>query len=298
MFDNIPIISYTIYHHTDGFFFRSEGVHGGATLSKYNMQGDLDANDNRYTGSFKLDNVFEPEGVAYRDDKDQIYLLTKANRVLVFVDADDGLEPANDDDRGSITPTQSLLGLTYAGNGTFVGSDASDQLYFLDADTFALQRTLTVIDPATNDTDFLLLELEWVNGLIWATVANNQTLIVIDPANGHILHHVSVGHLAPQTCSDEVCVCDSYPIVHAIAFDCVRQRMWISGMYWPRTIEIEVLDESGNALWRLESFDDGIDTDSVLTVYFVAGALICLCAVAVGMFLCRDGDKKAFMPGK
>lgn len=262
------------------------------------MQGELDSNDNRYTGQFKLDNVYEPEGVAYRDDTEQIYLLTKANRVLVFVDADDGLEAADGAERGSITPTQSLLGLTYAGNGTFVGSDASDQLYFLDADTFALQRTLTVIDPATNDTDFLLLELEWVNGLIWATVANNQSLIVVDPATGHILHHVSVAHLAPQTCSDEICVCDSYPIVHAIAFDRVWQRMWISGMYWPRTIEIEVLDEVGAPLWSLAAQDDGIDADSVLTVYFVAGALVCLCAVAVAMYVCRDGDKKAFMPNK
>jgi glutamine cyclotransferase len=267
-------------------------------LSKYTLQGDADANDKRYTGSFKLDNVYEPEGVAYREDTDQIYLLTKANRLLVFVDADDGIEPANDDDRGSITPTQSLLGLAYAGNGTFVASDASDRLYFLDADSFALQRTLTVIDPATNDTDFLLLELEWVNGLVWATVANNQSLIVIDPTNGHILHHVSVAHLAPQTCDENVCVCDSYPIVHAIAFDTVWQRMWISGMYWPRVVEIEVLDENGTPLWHVASLDSGIDADSVLTVWFVAGALVCLLAVGVAVYFSRNGDKKAYMPGK
>jgi hypothetical protein len=78
-----------------------------------------------------LDNVFEPEGVAYRDDKDQIYLLTKANRVLVFVDADDGLEPANDDDRGSITPTQSSAWLRpMLAMVLLLASDASDQPLF------------------------------------------------------------------------------------------------------------------------------------------------------------------------
>lgn len=284
-----------IFH--DGVWIRSEGGHGGATLTKYSLDGKAEDNDDVYTGSFKLDNLYEPEGVAYRRDTDSIYLLTERNRVFVFIDADDGLELHDDDDRGSITPLQPLVGLTYAGNKTFVGSDGSNRLYFLDADDFEVLRTVAVV----SDDDVMLLELEWVNGLVWATVANNQTLLVIDPRSGAVLHVVPVAHLAPATCEPSVCVCNAYPVVHGIAFDQVWGRMWISGNGWPRVVEIQVIGSNGAPLWstlKADDTDDADENDTMLTIYFVGGALICLCAIGLTTYVSHTAQKRAFAPGK
>jgi glutamine cyclotransferase len=302
-----PICLHSMIVH-DGELLQSTGGHGGGALTKVSLKGVEEANDDRYTGSFKLDNIYEPEGVAYRRDTDVLYLLTKRERVLEFLDADDGLELRDDDDRESITPLQALVGLTFAGNKTFVGSDASDRLYFLDAETFAVQRTVRVADPAfVNDSmppPILLLELEWINdGLLFATVANNQTLLAIDPRNGTVLHWLDVTHLAPASCEPTVCVCDSYPLVHAVAFDSVWQRLFIGGMYWPRVVEVQVIGSNGKPLWVTRSAandgaSDAIDDDTMLTVEFVAAALLCLAAIGITTYVSHTAQKRAFMVGK
>lgn len=119
-------------------------------------------------------------------------------------------------------------------NGTdIIMSDGSSALRFLDPATLAERRRITVTRDGAEVTQ--LNELEWVNGEIFANVWQTPLIVRIDPASGRVTGVIDLTGLAAQNgdASDRV--------LNGIAYDRQGDRLFVTGKYWPRLYEIDLV---------------------------------------------------------
>lgn len=162
------------------------------------------------------DNLFG-EGITRFGDR--VYQLTwRAGQVLVY----DAVSLERVATHGIATEG---WGLTHDGS-ELIYSDGSAALYFLDPDTLATQRKLTVTIggrplPRLN-------ELEYIEGEIWANVWQANQLVRIDPDSGAVIGIVDLrglldaGDRAPDT-----------DVLNGIAWDPGARALWVTGKRWP-----------------------------------------------------------------
>ncbi|WP_299644925.1 glutaminyl-peptide cyclotransferase [uncultured Chloroflexus sp.] len=179
------------------------------------------------------------EGIAHIDN--QIFQLTWQNGLGLIYDT------ATFERVGTFTyPTPPMTmpregwGLTYDGTHLIM-SDGTATLYFIDPEAtvasgqLAVVRTVTVtIDGQPRDR---LNELEYINGLIFANVWYSDQIVLIDPADGHVIGVLDMsGLLSPS----ERAAAD---VLNGIAYDPISNHIFITGKYWPRLFTI-VLDQN------------------------------------------------------
>ena len=124
-------------------------------------------------------------------------------------------------------------GIAYDAAGGLVMSDGSDQLFFLDPETYALTRTLRVTDGGSAITQ--LNELEWVDGEIWANVWMSDRIARIAPATGAVNAWVDLTNLWPL--AQRTPAAD---VLNGIAYDPAGKRLFVTGKKWPRVYQIRV----------------------------------------------------------
>jgi glutamine cyclotransferase len=127
-------------------------------------------------------------------------------------------------------------GLTHDGTNLIM-SDGSEFLRILDPVTFAERRRLRVTgvgQPVKN-----LNELEYVKGEIFANVWMTDYIARIDPSSGRVSSYVDLRGLlsAPEVPRDGV--------LNGIAYDAVKDRLFVTGKLWPRLFEITLTRKSG-----------------------------------------------------
>ena len=133
---------------------------------------------------------------------------------------------------------------TYAGEGwglatdgrTLYMSDGTSRIRVVDPVGFHEQRTIQVRER--DSTVWMLNELEWVRGELWANVYETDLIARIDPATGHIVGWIDVGNLL--TGAEREDVAKRGGVANGIAFDSVRNRLFVTGKLWPRVFEIDV----------------------------------------------------------
>ncbi|MDQ6678634.1 MAG: glutaminyl-peptide cyclotransferase [Acidobacteriota bacterium] len=112
-------------------------------------------------------------------------------------------------------------------------SDGSSALRILDPATFHEENRLLVRDvsrPISN-----LNKLEWIEGEIWANIWMRDMIARIDPASGQVTSWVDFKGLRKQVgCTDE---CD---VLNGIAYDAPRKRIFVTGKYWPKLVQIQI----------------------------------------------------------
>lgn len=123
-------------------------------------------------------------------------------------------------------------GLTQDGQHLIM-SDGTAQLRFLDPQSFAEQRRITVTWNG-NPVSYLN-ELEWVNGEILANIWRTSKIARIDPGTGAVIDWIDLTPL-----SKKVKVRDSDAVLNGIAWDAQRQRLYVTGKYWPKLFQIRV----------------------------------------------------------
>lgn len=124
-------------------------------------------------------------------------------------------------------------GITSDGRALIV-SDGTASLRFLDPDDFAVIRTIEVRDdgklvPSLN-------ELEYVKGEIFANIWQREVVARISPETGQVLGWVDLTGLrhalGPVQGTD---------VLNGIAYDAARDRLFVTGKYWPQLFEIELV---------------------------------------------------------
>lgn len=123
-------------------------------------------------------------------------------------------------------------GMTQDGR-SIIMSDGSAQLRFLDPDTQAEQRRITV--TWNGRAVERLNELEYVRGEVWANIWYETKIARIDPATGAVIDWVDIAPLRKAAG-----VKDSEAVANGIAYDAVRDRLFVTGKNWPRLFEIKV----------------------------------------------------------
>lgn len=115
-------------------------------------------------------------------------------------------------------------------------SDGSDTLRFLNPDT--LQETRRVRVTFNGQPLASLNELEFIRGEVWANVWETTQIVRIDPASGNV---TGVIDLAPLVAENRG---DGGDVLNGIAYDAERDRLFVTGKYWPRLYEIDLVPAS------------------------------------------------------
>ncbi|MEC3949340.1 glutaminyl-peptide cyclotransferase [Sphingobium sp. HWE2-09] len=123
-------------------------------------------------------------------------------------------------------------GLTQDGR-SLIMSDGTAQLRFLDPDSLTEQRRITVTwNGRAVDR---LNELEYVKGEVWANIWYDTRIARINPATGAVIDWIDVAPLRKAAG-----VRDSEAVANGIAYDTAKDRVFITGKYWPKLFEIKV----------------------------------------------------------
>lgn len=162
------------------------------------------------------------EGLALHNGK--LYLLSwKAGLCQVF-------DPSS---------LQQLHILEYRGQGwgltsnsrELIMSNGSHQLTFRDPTTFAATRTLNISlngRPLTR-----LNELEWVDGLIYANIWYDDSVVVINPDTGHVVAQLDLSELRAYEHR-------SADALNGIAYKPSTDTFLVTGKYWSQIYEIKL----------------------------------------------------------
>mmetsp|Transcript_19743 Transcript_19743/g.55503 ORF Transcript_19743/g.55503 Transcript_19743/m.55503 type:complete len:272 (+) Transcript_19743:44-859(+) len=199
-------------------FIESNGIYGQSDMRRTVIEtGEVQV-------SRRLGNQYFGEGITIMDGT--VYQLTwKENTIFVYpMDGMFRREPVKMPfPTGGYTFIEGW-GITNDGTHLIV-SDGTAYLYFLNPNTWTVDRRLTVM--SSNSVLKRLNELEFVerrNGgrLIYANVWYSNNVYAIDYDTGEVEHVLDLKALKPPG-SD---------VLNGIAYDKTRDRLYVTGKYW------------------------------------------------------------------
>lgn len=206
----------------DGFLYESTGIRGESSLRKINL------NTGEPLQVLSLPSEMFGEGLALADGK--LIQITWQEQVAFIYDKNDFrlLKRIN-------YPMKEGWGLTYDGVNLIM-SDGSATLYFLDKEYLTEIRRMEVC----NHTDPVryLNELEYINGEIWANVYQTEDILRIDPKTGEVLGQINMKN--PLNANEM----QGTDVFNGIAYDETAGKIYVTGKYWPKLFEIEVIEKS------------------------------------------------------
>ncbi len=203
----------------DGFLFEGTGRRGESQLRK------VDIETGEVTQRVSLDNRIFGEGIALLDGRIfQLSWLTKRG-FIYDVDSFELLGEFHYDTEG--------WGLTANGRHLIM-SDGSENLFFLDADTQQVVRTLRVHEDGRGVGD--LNELEYIGGLLYANVWHSDDILCIDPDSGEVIDRIDFsGLMADQRPPD------SEAVLNGIAYNPNNGHLYVTGKRWPKLFEVRLV---------------------------------------------------------
>ncbi len=207
-----------VYH--NGFLYESTGINGESSLRK------VDLATGQVLQRKDIDSQYFAEGLAIMQGR--AFQLTWVSQ------------------QGFVYDLQSfglLRTFTYIGQGwgltndahSLIMSNGSNTISFLDPETLAVQRSVSVLENSQPLN--LLNELEYINGEIFANVWQTDRIVRIDPATGILRSWIDMsGLLSPEDRQIPV------DVLNGIAFDPATNRIFVTGKRWPKLFEIKVIE--------------------------------------------------------
>ena len=204
---------------TDGILYEGTGLLGQSSLRK------VDLETGEVWQQYTLPLQFFGEGITIIGDR-LIQLTWQSNVGFVY----------NKDSFALLDeftyPTEGW-GLTYDGQ-RLIMSDGTATLYFLSPDTYEEIGRVTARDQ--NGPVERLNELEYINGEVFANVWRSTRVARIDPQTGQVTGWIELdGLLTPEDRAQHV------DVMNGIAYDAEGERLFVTGKWWPKLFEIEVL---------------------------------------------------------
>lgn len=124
-------------------------------------------------------------------------------------------------------------GLTHDGQ-RLIMSDGTATIRFLDPATLEQAGQIVVYDDAGPVTQ--INELEYIDGAIFANIWQTDRIARIDPASGSITGWIDLSGLLSGD--------DRSPpaeVLNGIAYDPAGRRLFVTGKFWPKLFEIELV---------------------------------------------------------
>jgi len=172
-----------------------------------------------------LDATYFGEGITILNDK--VYQLTYLNGKCFVYDVNKFMGHVDEfkyDGEG--------WGLCNDGK-SLIMSNGSERIMFKDPKNFTTQRVIEVyndIGPIVK-----LNELEYINGLIYANVYQQNFIVVIDPKTGKVVQQINLEKVAREAKGKG-------DVLNGIAFNPKTQRMIVTGKYWTKYLEVNVIE--------------------------------------------------------
>ncbi len=115
-------------------------------------------------------------------------------------------------------------------------SDGSPSLRFLDPATFHETGRIYVTDGGRPVPE--LNELEYIDGEVWANIWQTNRIARINPQTGQVNSWVDMtGLLTPAESKGA-------DVLNGIAYDAKTKRIFVTGKYWPKLFEIQVVPKT------------------------------------------------------
>jgi glutaminyl-peptide cyclotransferase len=211
--------SYTqgLFFH-DGTLYESTGQMGESTMRIV----DLESGEALRKLSFAFDYFLE--GSVILDG--ELFILTWLNKVAFIYDAQT-LEY-----KETYSYPREGWGLTTDGKD-LIASDGSSTLYFLDK-RFNVKHTVRV----TRDGKPVryLNELEWIDGKIWANIYTTDDIAIINPRTGVVEAMIDCSGLLDRSLRTA-----KTDVLNGIAVNPADGKIYLTGKYWPKMFEIELV---------------------------------------------------------
>ena len=204
----------------DGYLYEGTGIQGESTLRK------VDLETGEVLKVYRLPTQFFGEGVTIWEDT--LIQLTWQSRIGFVYDKESFLLL-----REFTYPTEGW-GITHDGKHLIM-SDGTSTLYFLNPETFEEVRRIEVRDAGRLITH--LNELEYIQGEIYANVWLTNRIARISPETGCVVGWIDLEGLLST--EDRLQPVD---VLNGIAYDATRDRLFVTGKYWPKLFEIKLED--------------------------------------------------------
>lgn len=211
------------YH--DGILYEGTGEYGESDVRK------TDVATGKILAQQKMDGRFFGEGVTVLNGK--LYQLTyKEGKGFVY-------------DAATLKKLQEFRLNTAEGwgmtnNGThLIYDDGTNVLHFIDPNTFAEVKTLKVTDDRGPVNE--INELELIKGYLYANQWQTDLILKIDTSTGRVVGRADLSSLRqrvgiPQPSGRR----HSPEVMNGIAYDTAGNRIFITGKYWPKILEIKL----------------------------------------------------------
>lgn len=204
----------------DGILYEGTGLNGESTLR------EVDLESGQIIRELHLEEKYFGEGITILNDR--LYQLTwRQNTGFIY-------QPDNFELLGTWNYPTEGWGITHDGN-RLIMSDGTNTLHFLDPKSLAEIGQVAVMDSQQNPV-YLLNELEYVNGEIYANVWRTNFIVRINPDTGNV-----IGWIDLQGLLDLTLVTQEWDVLNGIAFDKETNRLFVTGKWWPQLYEIELV---------------------------------------------------------
>ncbi len=224
-----------VYPHDTSAYTQGLEIHDGKL---YEGTGDYETSSMRITDikTGKVEhkhimgsNVVFGEGITIFNNK--IYQLTWQSHVVNVYDINNIDKPIK-----TFNWPYEGWGITHNETSLII-SDGSANLYFVNPDDFRIKSTMQVTDNMGPVME--LNELELINGFVYANVYQQDFIVKIDPANGHVVGKISLPGLPQQYFKNQI-VTGRTDVLNGIAYDSITKKMYITGKRWPKLFEATI----------------------------------------------------------
>jgi glutamine cyclotransferase len=213
--------------YTQGLEFYKGELYEGTGLNGKSELRHISLRTGTVIKNKKLDAQYFGEGITILDDK--IYQITyQSNKGFVY-------DLKTFDLIKEFTYATEGWGLTHD-ESHLIMSDGTNKIYFLDKETFERKREMEVYDNI--GPVYMLNELEYINGEIWANIYLTQEIIRIDSKTGKVTARINCsGIFDPSTVTHKT------DVLNGIAYDEITKKIYLTGKLWPNIFEVEFLNE-------------------------------------------------------
>lgn len=201
-----------------GYFYESTGEYGSSSLRKVEVE------TGRVVQRLALSPSVFGEGLTVLNQK-IVQLTYRGGLGFVYSQADFRLQR-------TFRYEGEGWGLTNDGSTLYM-TDGTSEIRCLDPLTLKEQRRIQVHDGTTKI--LYINELEFVRGEIWANVWRTEKIVRISPKDGRVLGWVDLTGILPAEEQGRV------DVMNGIAYDAMRDRLFVTGKYWPKVFEIKVI---------------------------------------------------------
>jgi len=209
----------------NGKLYEGTGDYNNSALKIVNLKTGI-ADQIHKIGKNAADSTFG-EGVTVLNDT--IYQLTWTEHIVYVYTTKDITKPIK-----TFKWNSEGWGITNDGTNLII-SDGSSNIYFVNPQTFQVQRTQSV--ESNQGPQDSLNELEYINGFVYANIWQTNFIVKIDPANGHIVGKMDLTGLLNQYAAKDPNLAKA-DVLNGIAYDSATKKMYITGKWWPKLFEI------------------------------------------------------------